>query len=269
MNVETFEKYRDLIRNTCGIYLSDEKLPLLTNRIAKRLRKLGITRADDYFELLRRDTSGNELVHLIDAISTNVTHFFREKEHFDVLRQILSSPGVSSQNRWRIWCAASSSGEEPYTIAMICNEVFGSRIHSMDVKILATDICTEVLEKARDGVYQQKQLLEVPKEMLNKYFARDSVNREMLRIDSSLKKLIIFKRLNLAKFPFPLNSQVDIIFCRNVMIYFERSLRQRITQEFSRLLRPGGHLFLSRSENLLGIEHGFVGVSTSVYQNKN
>lgn len=266
MDKETFEQFRMLIRSNSGISLTEEKIPLLVNRINKRLRALNIREPREYLMLLKRDESGDELINLIDVISTNVTYFYREEEHFEVLKSVLKEMQEKRPSRIRIWCAASSSGEEPFTIAITAYEALELEKSKIDFQILATDICTKVLNKALDGLYSGQQLERVPADIMQKYFTRIKDRTDLYAISPMLKKYVTYKRLNLSVFPFPLKGSLDIVFCRNVMIYFERELRQQITSEFERLLRPGGYLFLSRSENLLGIKHSLKNVETSVYQ---
>ena len=171
------------------------------------------------------------------------------------------------RRRVRIRCAASSSGEEPYTIAMTAAESLDLR--QTDFKLLATDISTKVLQMASNGVYSDKHLEKVPLALKAKYFERrDGIAGEEYSVSETLRSLVVFKRLNLSVFPYPLKGPLDIIFCRNVMIYFDNQLRGKIVAEFERLLSPGGHLFLSHSENLLSVTHKLLGRQNSIYQKK-
>ena len=261
MNTSVFKELCALIHKESGIYLPPEKEQLLTNRIQKRLRTLGLKNEEKYLEIIELDVSGQELTLLLDAISTNVTYFYREERHFEVLGELLKKHKAVSPDEVKIWCAASSSGEEPYTLSMVASEV------GCKTKILATDISTRVLNKALGRCYEEKQLEKLPSSYRTKYFTKVSKEEETyFEVTNDVAERVVFKRLNLAKFPLPLQGGIDIIFCRNVMIYFNRDLRAKLIEEFSRLLKPGGHLFLSHSENLLGIEHSLKNITTAVYQ---
>lgn len=267
MDKSTFEQFRTLIRSSCGISLSDEKIPLLMNRINKRLRALNLKDPKEYLNLVISDNEGNELVQLIDVVSTNVTHFYREAEHFTILADVLKeADSKKNLHKLRIWCAACSSGEEAYTLAITAKESLNLDSRHLDLKILATDISTRMLRSAAEGTYAQKQLDNMPAQIKQRYFSRVQGAQDSFLVDPNLKKFLSFRRLNLAETPYPLTGPLDIIFCRNVMIYFDRDLRQKISTEFSRLLRPGGLLFVSRSENLLGIKHDYKNFATAVYQ---
>jgi len=254
MDASIFEHLRALIHREAGIYLAEEKKMLLANRLGRRLRELGLSSEKEYLRILELDTDGQELVKLIDAVSTNVTHFYREGSHFEALGEILGKARQQGRHDLKIWCAASSSGEEPYTLAMVVREQF--RDKGPRCQILATDISTKVLRHAIAGQYEERQLEKLPSAYRKNYFQHHSDNQELpWSVTNSVKELVTFKKLNLAKFPYPLKGPIDVIFCRNVMIYFDIPLRSQIISEFSRLLRPGGYLFLSHSENLLGIEN--------------
>lgn len=264
MEQRVFERFRDIIYRESGIVLPPEKLPLLQNRIQKRLKALKIASEGEYLNIIEVDVSGEELIHLIDAISTNVTHFYREAGHFETLRTLLAS-WKNKKNEVRIWCAAASSGEEPYTIAFEASEAIDQR--NCSFKILATDICTKVLETAVEGVYTDKCVSTVPQAIKTKYMSKQVSNDETFwKVKPEIASHLVFKKLNLVKFPYPLNGPIDIIFCRNVMIYFDKPTRTRIIAEFTRLLAPGGYLILSHSENLLGIENNLEKMGASVFQ---
>lgn len=265
MEAVIFEKLRSLIERESGIHLTDEKRTLLSNRVQKRLRALNLPSVERYMEIIELDVSGEELVQLIDVVSTNVTYFWREHEHFEKLSRVLREYEQQGKHKIRIWCAASSSGEEPYGIAMVAQ---GSlRTAGCDFKILATDICTKVLRKAVVGRYQEKQLEKLPAELRQRYLSKIETDDELCwEVAQPIKNMVLFKKLNLSQFPYPLKGPLDIIFCRNVMIYFDLPLRQKIAEEFFRLLAPGGLLFLSLSENLLGFPHRFQSYSPAVFQ---
>jgi chemotaxis protein methyltransferase CheR len=265
MQQDIFEQFRTLIYKSSGIVLGNEKISLLQNRIQKRMRALNIDQPDIYLDKVKQDKSEQELVLLLDAVSTNVTHFYREDRHFQILRNTLKDPKLCPSNRpLKIWCAAASSGEEPYTIAIETADTLGS---TKDFKILATDISTKVLNRAIVGKYRNSDVRTVATPLLDKYFSYDASNEQTpYEVIQQLKNTILFKRLNLVEFPYPLSGPIDIIFCRNVMIYFDVPTRQKIINQFENLLSPGGYLYLSHSENLLGINHSLNRFETSVYR---
>jgi chemotaxis protein methyltransferase CheR len=265
LDTETFEQFRKLIHAESGIKLLPEKLPLLASRISSRLRELNIKSAAKYLEIIESDASGEELVRLIDAISTNTTSFYREAKHFELFTKLIQSHIEEGHTSLKVWCAASSSGEEPYTLAITLKETLKNKL--IDTKILATDICTNVLKKAVAGEYSDETIAKVPIDLRERYFSRvKGENSEAWSANKPLRDLIMFRKFNLAEFPYPLKGPIDFIFCRNVMIYFDRQLRQQIIDEMTPLLRPGGYLFLSHSENLLGINHRLTNVASSVYR---
>jgi len=264
MHPKNFERIRKLIYEECGIALGREKIPLLINRISKRQRALGITSQQDYLRIIEAEKDPDEFLRFIDAISTNTTHFYREKEHFEVLAELLKKDGKSCAEI-KLWCAASSSGEEPYTLAITACENLDLR--RISFRMLATDICIKVLTRAVHGRYTEQQVQHVPHFLLHKYFVKEMVGKEKHYVASShLKSLILFKRLNLSKFPYPLKGPFDYIFCRNVMIYFDAPLREKVANEFYKLLKKGGYLFIGHSENLLGLKHSFKNVEPSVFR---
>jgi len=260
---QTFQEFADLIYDKAGISLGPHKRALVSSRLAKRMRKLGIRDYRSYYEHIRQDQTQNELVNLLDAISTNVTQFYREPRHFEILEELARNWEENGQHRFRIWCAAASSGEEPYTIAIsLCEALRDTR----DTKILATDISTQVLERAREGVYEKKRLQKVPRQMIGKYFRKlPEGEEEAYQVQDSLRSMIQFKRLNLATPPFPMRGPLDAIFCRNVMIYFDNVVRTNLLDEMYRLLKPGGYLMVGHAESLSGMLSHFKSVEPSVY----
>ncbi len=263
MDKKIFDKLRNLVYEKSGISLGDHKEALVTARVSKRMRSLGMEDYEHYLDHLVEDQSGQEVVQLLDVISTNVTHFFREAQHFDVLADLLRQWADQGQSRYRIWCSAASSGEEPYTIAMIMREVLGS---GGDAKMLATDISTRVLEKAKAGVYEGRHVEKIPPLLLKKYFEKcGGKDNGLWEVRQTLKQLITFGRLNLSVFPYTLKGPLDIIFCRNVMIYFDNDLRSRVLANMYKLLKPGGYLMVGHAESLTGLVSEFKSVSPSVY----
>ncbi len=265
METKTFEAFRSIIYQESGIVLQDEKKALLSNRIQKRMRHFGLEKESEYLNIIELDVAGEELQFLIDAISTNVTSFYREASHFVRLRQILDE-WKGSKKEISIWCAAASSGEEPYTIAF---ESLHSLSSQQTLRILASDICTDVLETALQGLYTAPQCATIPAQIRESFMDHLTADgKSFYAVRPQVKELILFKKLNLVRFPYPLKGPLDIIFCRNVMIYFDKVTRAKIVAEFERLLRPGGYLFISHSENLIGLEHNLTNLGSSLLQKK-
>jgi len=266
MEYSAFKQLSALIYNEAGITLPDEKQALLENRIAKRLRALGIDDANAYLDIVKSLAGAEELVLLIDAISTNVTSFYREPSHFEMFAEQLAVWRAPGRRKLRVWCAAASSGQEPYTLAITVAE--NLPLTSLDFKLLGTDISTRMLEEASQAIYTDSEIEKVPENTRRRFFnLLDRNERESnWQVKDDIKQHVAFKRLNLSQFPFPLKGPIDFIFCRNVMIYFDRTLRQKIVNEFVRLLAPGGYLFLSHSESLIGIDHPLRAMGDSVFQ---
>lgn len=263
LDPKTFRKFCDLIYEKAGIKLGEKKEALVSARLGKRMRLLGIQSYSEYFEYVEKDEEGAEIVELLNAISTNVTHFFREEHHFTQLAEMLGMWRDGGQHEFRIWCAASSTGEEPYSIAMTAKEALGD---ACSVKMLATDISTKVLMYAKRGEYEFRKMEKVSSGRMNRWFRRvDRGVEPVYQVDDSLRRMITFARLNLAHPPFPMKGPFDIIFCRNVMIYFDNDVRRRLLGECFRLLRRGGYLMVGHAESLSGMLSDFKSVRPSVY----
>lgn len=260
---DTFVRIRDMVYSRSGIVLDDDKATLVAGRLGRRLRELDIATPREYLAYLERDPSGGELTHLLDAMSTNVTAFFREPQHFDFVSQLHTRWAAAGQRRFRYWCAAASSGEEPYTLAMTLHALGAG---DLDLRILATDISTAVLERAIAGVYSEKAVREVPPQLLERYFSRElRPGAAQHVVGDELRRMVLFRHLNLAHLPLRLRGPLDLILCRNVMIYFDHALRSRLVHEFARLLKPGGCLIISHSESLVGIDSELRMVRPSLY----
>jgi chemotaxis protein methyltransferase CheR len=263
LDSKTFKKIRNLIYEQVGITLTDKKYSLVSARVGKRMNQLGIKDYKQYFDVMKQDQSGKELVELINVISTNTTHFFREEQHFSVLADVVKKWEKSGQKRFRIWCAASSSGEEPYTLVITLKETLR---YLGDAKILATDIDTNILSKAKHGTYHSDTLKKMPGYLLGKYFDKVETDRApRFRVKNEHKSMLKFGRLNLNSTPYPLKGPLDAIFCRNVMIYFDNSVREKVLKEMYRLLKPGGLFFVGHAESLSGMLSDFKYVAPAVY----
>lgn len=262
----TFRRFVDLIYREAGIHLAENKKALVSARLSKRMMALGMQNYNEYYEYVLDDRSLEEIGILIDAISTNVTHFFREGDHFELLAEIMQRWEMEGQRQFRIWCAASSSGEEPYTIALTLAE---SLSQMRDTKILATDISNTVLNIARQGAYSSKQLKSVPAHLVHKYFHRiETKGSTEYQVIPQIREKLQFAWLNLSAPPFPMKGPLDVVFCRNVMIYFDNTVRQKLVNEIVRLLKPGGYLMIGHAESLSGLVHDLHPVRPSVYRKK-
>lgn len=264
MDTTTFETFRRIVYDKSGITLGPSKEALVAARVGKRMRALGMADYRQYLDYVLEDRSGDETVQLLDAISTNVTSFFREPDHFAFLSQTVAQWIAKGQRRLRIWCAASSTGEEPYTIAMTLLET--AREPGMDMKILATDISTRVLRECAEAAYPAAKVHTVPPDLRQRYFdIRSGEEGTAYVVKPSLRNMVTFARLNLAKPPYPMRGPFDIVFCRNVMIYFDTDVRRRLLGEVERLLRPGGYLIVGHAESLTGMPMDLKVTKPSLY----
>jgi chemotaxis protein methyltransferase CheR len=272
MHDRDFRRFRELIYNICGINLTEVKKTMLASRLRKRLRALGIESFEQYYNYVSSEKGFNdECVYMLDAVSTNKTDFFREPKHFDYLKNH-ALPSLISAGRWgqgrniNIWSAGCSSGEEPYTIAMTLAD-FVSRNRAGDFSILASDISTRVLKIARMGIYQESSTQCVPDGIKRRFFLKGKGSQEGLcRVVPEIRNKIQFSRINLNNGEdFGIRTRMDIIFCRNVIIYFDRETQKRLFNKFYNQLNPGGYLFIGHSETLHGISEQFVPVAVASY----
>ena len=264
LDSKSYNEFRTLVYEVSGITLGNGKEALVSSRIGKRMRQMGMDDFKSYLSMVKKDPGGEEMVNLLDAISTNVTSFFRESAHFDLIREVFSDWLRKGQRRFRFWSAACSTGEEPYTLAMTLSEVLEGK--DVDLKILATDISTRVLEQASRGEYPEAKMGGIPAALRAKYFVKEGARGEpVYRARDMLKQRIVFKRFNLSTPPFPMQGPLDVVLCRNVMIYFDNHVRQGLLSEVHRMLKPGGYLMVGHSESLTGITSEFRNVKPSVY----
>jgi chemotaxis protein methyltransferase CheR len=263
-----FEKISSLVYQKCGINLHGGKKELVSARLGKRLREGGFSSFADYYRYTTSEEGTDELVRMIDSISTNLTYFFREESHFVKLSEILpilSGSAAQQKNdpKLLIWCAGCSTGEEPYSVAITARESLVEQ--SVKVKILATDISTRVIGKASEGVYSADKAKNIPSQLVNKYFQRNGKLPGDLHVKKEIRDMISFKLFNLMQTP-PAEGFFDIIFCRNVMIYFDKQTQQRLVGNFFNSLKKGGYFFIGHSESLTGLGHSFKYVEPSVYK---
>jgi chemotaxis protein methyltransferase CheR len=262
---ETYEAISLFVFNKCGITFGNRKKPLVSARIRKRMRALNIQDPDEYFNHVMQDPAGIEIALLLDSMSTNVTSFFRESSHFDFLAKKLSE---WAQKRFRFWSSACSSGEEPYSMAFTIDN--GTSGNQYDIRILASDISTKVLGLAHQGLYEECKMKSVPDMYRKKYF--DVIKSEkgsLYMVKQEIKRMIMFKRINLTEIPFVMQADnLDIIFCRNVMIYFGKELRKKLVGEFFRLIKPGGLLIVGHTESLVDVDTKLTRIAPSIYMKK-
>ncbi|MBR7800729.1 CheR family methyltransferase [Undibacterium fentianense] len=244
-----------------GIALNDGKQALVMGRLDKRLRKLGLRSYSDYFALLGRPGYEDETTAAIDLLTTNETYFFREPKHFEFLQKVVC-PQFAKQRQIRIWSAASSSGEEAYTIAMTLADAFDSE----NWEVIGTDISTRVLDKARRGLYPMLAAEKIPQTLLKRYCLKGKEEFEdFFLIDQTIRKRVHFSIANLVE-PLPDLGQFEVIFLRNVMIYFDRETKKNLVKKITDKLKPGGYFIISHSETLNGLDSPLQLVAPSVYQ---
>lgn len=263
INDDQFEILSKVVLNSCGIILEPSKRNYIEFRISKRIRELQLEDLNTYLHHLSHDHDNIELCKLIDEIVINHSLFFRHQLHFNWMQSCLLEWVSQGKRRLRIWSAACSSGEEPYSIAIQIHSNNWQR--TMDIKILASDISYMALMNAVNGHYNKKKLINVSTGIKNKYFKQDE-NRFEYSIHQSLKDLILFKRLNLAKQPFPMKGPLDVIFCCNVLFYFDPEVRIQLLSVMHSLLNPGGYLFVGPSENLPELKKKFKYIKSMIYQ---
>jgi len=260
-----FEKIRGLVYNLCGINLHDGKKALVKSRLNKRLREGGFGSFSKYFKYVTTEEGADELITMIDALSTNLTSFFREEAHFRKLLEV--APGMMkthSRRGFSVWCAGCSTGEEPYSIAITLKEVLNGQ--SADCKILATDISTKVLRTAVAGVYSNDRVRKIPQSLLRAYFQIGrGASEGQYRVKRDLKDMVEFMRFNLMD-TISFDKVFDVIFCRNVMIYFDKETQRKLINRFYNCLGEGGWLFIGHSESLTGLNHSFKYIEPSIYR---
>jgi chemotaxis protein methyltransferase CheR len=256
----------DLVYQRCGIRLHHGKEELINSRLGKRMRRHGLSRLTQYVEFLQTQADEQEFKEVIDALTTNFTSFMREGTHFQhLVQQALPSVLRPNQRAFRVWSAACSSGEEPYTIAFHLAENF-PLLSGWDWHITATDISKRVLEHAQRGTYSAERLSAVPRPWLPKYFQRGLGRWEgYFRVKSLIAERIAFGQLNLIE-PYELSVVFEVIFCRNVMIYFDRPTQERLVRQLCRFLVPGGYLFTGHAESLNGLQLPLRYISPSIYR---
>ncbi len=261
--VENFNFLRQMSNAHSGIQVPDERFDMFYSRLVKRVRKLGLNNFSEYCDYLVNNHA-DEFTNFINAITTNLTSFFREKHHFDYLRDVVI-PDLLIRNaatkQIRIWSAGCSTGEEPYSLAMTLLENVPA---NWDIRILATDLDTQVLQFAADGVYPEDRVAELPIEILKRWFMKGKFSSENVRVKTELQAIIQFKHLNLME-EWPMKTPFDVIFCRNVLIYFNRETKSRLAKRYAQLLVSKSWLFIGHSESLNHLTSEFELVATTSY----
>jgi chemotaxis protein methyltransferase CheR len=267
-----FARLSEYIRTACGIKLPPAKKTMLEGRLRKRLHALGIESFDRYCEhLFSSHGSESEYIHMIDVVTTNKTDFFREPDHFDylsetVLPELVSAHGPGVRNRLIVWSAGCSTGEEPYTLAMVLSE-FAEQCPGFRFSILATDISTAVLEKAKSGIYEHEKVAPIPMMFRKKYLLKSKDrDKGLVRIAPELRAAVRFERLNFMEEDYEIAESIGVVFCRNVIIYFDRLTQEQFLKRISQYLMPGGYLFVGHSESLHSMDLPLVQTATTVYR---
>lgn len=264
---EHFERVREIVTAHSGIVLSDAKQDMVYSRLVRRLRKNNIDNFDDYCTLME-DNEHEEFTHFINAITTNLTSFFRENHHFEFLANN-ALPKVMKKNkltkRIRIWSAGCSTGMEPYSIAMVVKEVVPENM-GWDVKILATDLDTNVLDTAAQGIYDIDRVTGISEQRAKRWVKQgQGANSDKVKISKHLKSLIHFKQLNLLH-DFPFKGPIDLIFCRNVVIYFDKETQKILFEKFANIHADDGYLFIGHSETLYNVSERYKLLKNTVYE---
>ena len=268
---DDFRFIADLTAERTGIVLGDHKVELVYSRLSRRLRQLGLSDFSEYVKRLRSDQSGEETTILVNAITTNLTRFFRSPEHFDhlqstVLPDSLARIKSGKASRIRIWSAGCSTGEEPYSIAISILQKLASQTRDLDVRILATDIDTNMLDVAASGIYADDSLVEMSPQIRQRFFDADK-GGEVLRwrVKREVRDLVTFKKLNLLS-DWPMRRAFDAIMCRNVMIYFDPHTKEGLVNRFADILRPRGWLYLGSSESLTSAPPTLAREGSTIYR---
>lgn len=266
---EGFSRFAKYITEELGIKMPDSKLTMVQSRLLRRVRELKLRSVEQYGEYFFSTSDSRERDQFINAITTNKTDFFREPEHFNFLVEKALpalTNGQHSPVRLKVWSAGCSTGEEPYTLSMVLSEYSRLR-RGLDFMILATDVSTRVLEHARQGIYQETQIEPVPADLRTRYLMRSKDPKQRLvRILPELRQRVSFHRLNFMDEDYRVGDMFDVIFFRNVLIYFDRPTQERVVNKLCRNLLPGGYLFVGHSESLNGLDLRVESVQTSVYQ---
>ena len=270
-----FTKLAGIVYSLTGIHLKDSKRSLLVSRLSRRLRLLQVSSFQEYIQYLTSNAGQNEEIpELINAITTNTTEFFREPVHFEYLKNLapkLYEAGERNGRRvLRVWCSASSTGEEPYSIAMVLRNFFETK-RGWKVQVLASDIDTQVLQTASRGVYPAERTRAVPAVLRAKYLTTSlpGLPNGNVQVTPELRSMVLFRRINLISDPFRFKEKIDIVFCRNVVIYFDEEGKRKLVDKLTPILRNGGYIFVGHSESLLIHRDTFEFMGSTIYRRTN
>jgi len=262
---DEYQQLKKYMHTRFGVNL-EGKTTLIEGRLGEILRQRGYTNFTDYLAAVTTDRTGKEDSFLVSRLTTNYTYFMREEQHF-VFLQKTALPDVTERirdNDLRIWSAACSTGEEPFSMSMVLMEWFGTKRMQWDTTVLATDISEKVLSIARKGIYSEDKLRKIPDEWSRRYFKR--VDDQNYSVSDEMRKAVVFGYFNLMDHVIPFKRKFHIIFCRNVMIYFDNATRQALTNRFYQVLEPGGYLFIGMSETMTNLQTAFEYVQPAVYR---
>jgi len=264
LSIRDFDRIRKLAFEYCGLNIEPGKEDLVSARLGKIMRGLGITSYGEYFDYVVADKSQNALVTMIDSLTTNHTSFFREQQHFDFMASTIF-PALAGRAKFPIWSAACSTGEEPYSVAFAASEFYG--LGGTKPAILATDISTRVLEIAKKATYDAHRFQGIPTPLLQRHLLRGTgTSASLFRVKPEIRAMIEFRRLNLT-LPFrEVHQTFPLILCRNAMIYFNATTQEQVVDRFFHQLEPGGYLFIGHSESLNRIQHSFEYVQPAIYK---
>lgn len=262
---QEYDRIRTLLYDESGISLGESKQSLVVSRLTKRLRELQLDNFTAYYNYVMQDGSGEEFTRMLDLLCTNKTDFFREPKHFDFLRERIL-PGLEREKRIRIWSSACSTGEEPYTIAMTLFEAVPNPTQ-WSFEILASDLSTRVLAHAASGLYTDDRVRAMPAAIVKRHFMRGRGDcAGLVKVKPHLAACIKFQRINLMDERFPICVPLDVVFCRNVMMYFDRSAQERLVNKLFHHLKPGGYLVIGHSDSLQWVSHPFKTAVPTIYR---
>jgi len=264
LTADEFDRICTILFDHSAIVLKEGKEGLVRSRLAKHVRRLGLSSYTEYLAAVEADASGRERSDMIDSLTTNKTSFYREGAHFEYLQQTVLPGLLATREPIRMWSAGCSSGEEPYTLAMLMHELVRDPVQR-GVRILATDLSSKVLGMARAATYPEAAIADLPWSGAERYFTRVGTGgQRALRVRDDVRALVRFARLNLME-RWPMEGGFQVIMCRNVMIYFDKQVQARLVDRYWELLAPGGHLFVGHSESLTSLKHRFTYVQPAVY----
>ena len=264
MTDQNFSEISRYAHQYTGIVLGDHKRDMVYGRLARRLRALKLVDFDDYTQRISQP-EGDEVSHFINAITTNLTSFFRENHHFEFLKNtiLVDLKKYKTNKRLRIWSAGCSTGEEPYSLSVVLNETMN--LNEWDCKILATDLDSNVLQHGSEGIYDIQRIENLPVERKKRWFLKRDAEPDLVRVKPSLKSLVTFNRLNLLE-NWPMKGEFDVIFCRNVVIYFNKDTQRELFNRYADRLAPGGYLIIGHSESLHRVCDRFQLIGQTIYK---